>query len=101
MRAQVLICFHTLVDLHISQCLPLVHGDKPSWLLASSLLPATAQVDDELVLVAIQRSNDGVKARLAKVCIWEEIGRDDDLLNLIVLHRQPLVLSCRMYKGSI
>lgn len=75
----------TLIDLHVRDGLPLVHRHEPLWTLAI-ILPAAAQVDDQLARVAAQRREDGVQAWLAEVCIREEEGRYDDLL---IPHSHP------------
>lgn len=46
----------TLIHLHIRDGLPLIHGNEPSVLAPSP----TAEVDDELGPVAVQRSQDRV-----------------------------------------
>jgi hypothetical protein len=52
----------TLIDLHVRNSLPLVHGNKPSIVL----LPA-AEVNDKLFLVAIQSSKHCVEALLREL----------------------------------
>lgn len=70
-------CVRTLIDLHVGHGLPFVHGDPPGAIVP----PPTAQVDDELALVAVQGSQDGVESLLAEAAFGEEVGCDDDLLN--------------------
>lgn len=70
----------TLVDLHVRDGLPLVHGDEPSRLVVALLLATAAQVYDQLLLVAAQGAEDGVESGLAELAAGEEEGRDDDLL---------------------
>lgn len=73
----------TLVYLHVRYGLPLVHGDEPPRGGAGALLlPAAAQVDDQLVLVAVEGGEDGVEPGLAELPGREEVGRYDDLLDL-------------------
>lgn len=71
---------HTLVDLHVRDSLPLVHSHEPAGTLASALLPAAAQIYDELAFVTAQRRKNSVQPGLAEVCLGEQEGRDDDLL---------------------
>ena len=68
----------TLIDLHVCQGLPLVHGDEPAVLA----LPAAAEVDHQLALVASQGFQDRFKPCLAEMAVREKEGRYDDLLRL-------------------
>ncbi len=63
-----------MIDFHVCQRLPLVHGNKP-------FLPLTAaaEVNDQLRLVSSQRPENSIQSLLAEMAIREEIGRDDDL----------------------
>lgn len=62
-------CRHgrTSRQLKIGDGLPLVHGHEPP----SLSLPATAQVDDKLLLVAAEVSEDVVKPALAELALRE------------------------------
>lgn len=87
----------TLVDLHIRDGLPLVHGDEPPRTAGAGsavilLVATTAEVDDQLAPVAAQGSEDGVQARLAEVCVREEERRYDDLL--IPIQHNGIVSPC-------
>lgn len=74
----------TLIHFHIRDSLPLVHGHKPAR-LAVRLLPATAEVDDQLALFPSQGSQDGAQPGLAKMCLREEEGCYDDLLSFVLI----------------
>lgn len=73
----------TLVDFHICNSLPLVHGNKPCVISLSS----AAQVDDQLVLVSSKRLEYRIKTLLAESTFWEQEGSDDDLNFTRVNHR--------------
>ena len=66
-----------MVDLHVGDGLPLVHGDEPPVLAA--VAPA-AEVDDQLARVAVEGGEDGVEAGLGEGAVGEEEGGDDDLV---------------------
>lgn len=76
---------HTLVDFHVRNGLPFVHSYEPSWFLAVCLLPTTAQIYDELSLVAAQCRKNSVQARLAEVRLRKEVGCNDDLLIIAIV----------------
>jgi hypothetical protein len=63
-----------LIDFHVCQRLPLVHGNKPFLPLT-----ATAEVNDQLCLVSSKSPKYSIQSLLAEMAIREEIGRDDDL----------------------
>lgn len=74
-----------LGNFHVGDGLPLVHGDEPLAVLFSlgslgSLHAATAEVDDQLGLVAVQGGEDGVEVRLGEFAVGEEVGGYDDLM---------------------
>ncbi|KDN65388.1 hypothetical protein CSUB01_05778 [Colletotrichum sublineola] len=66
----------TLIDLHVRDGLPLVHGHEPPVVPA----PPAAEVDDELIPVAAQRLEHRVQPLLAEPPVREQVRRDDDLL---------------------
>jgi hypothetical protein len=66
----------TFAHLHVGDGLPLVHGHEPA--LIAAVAPA-AEVDDQLGLVAVQRGQDRVEARLREGAVGEEERGDDDL----------------------
>lgn len=68
--------WRTLVELHVCDCLPFVHGNKPS----VSLAPA-AEVDDELVLITAQRGQDSLEALAGELSRGEKVRCDDYLLS--------------------
>jgi hypothetical protein len=67
-----------LVDFHVCQRLPLIHGNKPF-----VPLTATAEVNHQLGLVAAKSRENSIQSLLAEVAIREEVGRDDDLTRSI------------------
>lgn len=66
----------TLVDFHVGDGLPLIHGNKPPVLAA---VPAAAEVNHQLVLVAAEGFKYGIQTGLRKGPSGEEEGGDDDL----------------------
>lgn len=68
--------WRTLVELHVCDCLPFIHGNEPSFSLASA-----AEVDDELVLVTAQRGQNSLEALAGELSRGEEVRGDDYLLS--------------------
>lgn len=66
----------TLIDFHIRNSLPLVHGHEPAILSSTT----TAQVNDQLVLVSAERFQYRIQSRLAELTSWKEERCDDDLM---------------------
>ena len=65
----------TLIDFHISQSLPFIHGNNP---FAS--LPSTTEIDDQFLCIVAQRSQDIAKAIRGELCVWKEERSHNDLL---------------------
>ena len=66
----------TLIDFHIRNSLPLVHGDKPTILSSTT----TAQVNHQLLLVSPERFQYRIQSRLAELTSWKKERCDDDLI---------------------
>ena len=58
-----------MVDLHVCDRLPLVHGNKPAVLSATT----AAKINDELVLVTTHLLEHRVQPRLAEMTVGEEV----------------------------
>lgn len=78
-------CGLTLVDFHICQRLPLIHGNEPFVLLA-----ATAEIDDQLALVPAKSPKNSIQPLLAEMAIREEVRCDDDLVRSIRVNSSKL-----------
>ena len=69
----------TLVDLHVCDGLPLVHGDEPCVFAP----PPAAEVNDKLFLVSSKSLKHGIQPCLAELALRKEVGCDDDLCESI------------------
>lgn len=69
------VAVHTVGNLHFRYCLPPIHSNKPS-----TILPSTAQVQDQLRLVVVKCCEDSFETFHGEPTLGEEIRRNDHLL---------------------